>query len=138
MKNYTVAICIDDGLGLMLFGKRQSRDRVLISEFIESNGDKNIYISPFSRLLFEPHPSVRISDDPFAEAEEGSALFIENIKLDGKIDDIGTLIIYRWNRKYPSDVKLTLDPLKCGFKLSSKKDFAGSSHEKITKEIYVR
>ena len=138
MKNYTVAVCVDDGGGLLLFGKRQSRDRVLIAEFVESNSDKNIYIAPFSKLLFESYPSVTVSDDPFSVAEEGSAIFVENLRIDERLDSVSTLIIYRWNRKYPSDVKFNVDPLKCGFKLKSSVDFEGSSHEKITKEIYER
>ena len=133
MKNYTVAVCVDDGQGLMLFGKRQSRDRVLISEFV-----KKIYIAPFSKLLFEQYPDVSVADDPFSVAEEGSAIFVENLRIDERLDSVSTLIIYRWNRKYPSDVKFNVDPIKCGFKLKSSVDFKGSSHEKITKEIYER
>jgi hypothetical protein len=138
MKNYTVAVCVDDGQGLMLFGKRQSRDRVLISEFVESNSDKRIYIAPFSKLLFEEYPSVTVADDPFSVAAEGSAIFVENVRIDERLDSISTLIVYSWNRKYPSDVKFNVDPLKNGFKLKSSVDFRGSSHEKITKEIYQR
>jgi hypothetical protein len=138
MKNYTVAVCVDDGQGLMLFGKRQSRDRVLISEFVESNSDKKIYIAPFSKLLFEQYPDVSVADDPFSVAEEGSAIFVENLRIDERLDSVSTLIIYRWNRKYPSDVKFNVDPVKCGFKLKSSVDFKGSSHEKITKEIYEK
>jgi hypothetical protein len=138
MKKYTVAVCVDDGQGILLFGKRQSRDRVLVSEFVESNSDKKIYIAPFSKLLFEQYPNVFVADDPFSTAEDGSAIFIENIRIEDNLDSVSTLIIYRWNRKYPSDVKFNVDPLKCGFKLKSSIDFKGSSHEKITKEIYER
>ena len=51
---------------------------------------------------------------------------------------IDTLIIYRWNRLYHSDVKFDVDVKKSGYKLKSSTEFAGSSHDKITKEIYVR
>ena len=138
MKNYTVAVCVDDDGGLLLFGKRQSRDRVLISDFVESNSDKRIYIAPFSRILFDQYPSVTVLDDPFSVAEAGSAIFVENIRIDERLGSIGTLMVYKWNRKYPSDVKFNVDPIKSGFKLKSSVDFSGSSHEKITREIYER
>ena len=88
--------------------------------------------------LFEQYPDVSVADDPFSVAEEGSAIFVENLRIDERLDSVSTLIIYRWNRKYPSDVKFNVDPVKCGFKLKSSVDFKGSSHEKITKEIYER
>ena len=49
---------------------------------------------------------------------------------------IGTLVIYRWNELYPSDVKFDLDVVAAGFKLVESYDFKGSSHDRITKEIY--
>ena len=44
------------------------------------------------------------------------------------------IILYHWNRHYPSDLKfdLTMD----GYKLNETVEFEGSSHEKITKEVY--
>ena len=52
--------------------------------------------------------------------------------------DISRLIIYNWNRRYPFDRQLDISPAKMGFKLVSVTEFEGSSHEKITKEIYER
>ena len=49
MKNLTVALVLDEREGMMIFGKRQSRDRVLIADFVSSMGDTPIYISPFSK-----------------------------------------------------------------------------------------
>ena len=45
--------------------------------------------------------------------------------------------LYKWNRKYPSDVKFPKDMLN-DFKLEGSTDFEGNSHEKITEERYVR
>ena len=46
------------------------------------------------------------------------------------------VILYRWNRTYPADLRLTLS-LE-GWSLERREIFAGSSHEKIIKEVYRR
>ena len=138
MKKITVAVVLDDKEGMMIFGKRQSRDRVMIADFVSSMGDKPIYIAPFSKLIFEPHESVNIVENPFIESVDGSACFIESFALSPYIDMIETLVIYRWNKLYPSDTRFDIDVEKSGFKLESSYDFEGSSHDKITKETYKR
>ena len=45
------------------------------------------------------------------------------------------IVLYRWNRAYPADVKFTMPK---GFTLKESREFAGSSHEKITREEYTR
>lgn len=44
------------------------------------------------------------------------------------------LVLYRWNRSYPGDVTFPW-PLT-GWKLVETADFPGTSHEKITEEVY--
>ena len=136
MKKITVAVVLDDREGMMIFGKRQSRDRVLIADFVTSMGEKPIYISPFSRVIFEPYENVNTVENPFLECEDGGACFIESLALTPYIDMIETLIVYRWNELYPSDVRFDVDIEGAGYKLVSSYDFEGSSHERITKEIY--
>jgi dihydrofolate reductase len=50
---------------------------------------------------------------------------------------VDEVYLYKWNRKYPSDVKFPKDMLN-DFKLEGSTDFEGNSHEKITEERYVR
>ena len=138
MKKITVAVVLDDNEGMLLFGKRQSKDRVMIAEFVNSVGAENICVSPFSKRLFEAYKGVKYADFPISECKDGGACFIENEPLAPHTDVIGTLIIYRWNRLYHSDVKFDIKPLECGFKLESVSEFVGSSHDKITKEVYRR
>ena len=138
MQGIKVAVCVDDKQGMLFFGKRQSRDRVLIEELIEYAEGKKILINSFSKLLFPNDDTVKVCETPLAEAQCGDICFIENLPLMPFIDKIGTLIIYRWNRNYPTDKKLDVNVAANGFKLVSIKEFAGSSHDKITKEIYER
>ena len=50
----------------------------------------------------------------------------------------GKIVLYRWNRHYPSDVKWEPDLEGLGFALTETTEFPGTSHEKITREVYVR
>lgn len=131
MKNITVAICLDDKGGMTIFGKRQSRDRVLISELCDSV-DGIIYISEFSKALFAPHEDrYRVSDDPLTECPDGGVCFIEDLALMPHLSEIETLLLYKWNRVYPSDKRIDI-PLD-GFRVIEEHEFTGSSHDKITK-----
>ena len=138
MKNkICVAVCVDEFGGMLFNGRRQSRDRVLISDLLDFAGDKKIIINDFSLSLFKDYlDRIILSPSPLNEAGENAVCFIENLPLADYKDKIETLVIYRWNREYPSDKKLDVSPEALGLKLISSSDFVGSSHKKITKEIY--
>ena len=138
MKKITVAVCVDDHLGMTFLGKRVSRDRILVEEFMKMAEGKRVLASPFSKILFQNYPSVILCDNPLDAAQDGDFCFIENIYLRPHVECIGTLVIYKWNRVYPKDMKLDVSPDDCGMKLVQTTDFVGSSHDKITKEIYRR
>ncbi|MBQ8689536.1 MAG: ribonuclease Z [Clostridia bacterium] len=135
----TVFVCIDERGGMMFNKRRQSRDRRLIDDIARHAGDAAIYISDYSESLFEEsEASVICVSNPLESAREDSFVFVENLPLYGHLDKIDTLVIYNWNRHYPSDVKLDIKPLEVGFRLGDSYDFEGSSHEKITKEVYIK
>ena len=138
MRNITVAITVDDKMGLAFNKRRQSRDRVLIADLCE-NTDGVIYVSPYSAPLFEEYSKrVAVLDSPLADCPIDSTCFVEMTELKDHIDDISALTVYRWNRHYPSDKKLDIDIESCGFTLSQSYEFVGKSHDKITKEIYKK
>lgn len=131
-----VAITIDDNGGMMFNKRRQSRDRLLIKDLCEKT-KTFIYISPYSALLFEDFKDKTIVvDNPLLNCPDGECAFVEGLHLKDHIDAIDELIVYSWNKVYPSDVKLDIDIKDSGFKMVSKYDFTGNSHEKITKGIY--
>ena len=131
-----VAVCVDDAQGMTFFGKRQSSDRVLIEEFITSNKGRRVYITPFSARIFQNYPEVIQSATALDDAGEGDVCFIENLPLAPYASRIEELVVYRWNRSYPSDFKLDLDLTE--WELVGGSEFSGSSHDNITKEIYKR
>ena len=128
-----VIICIDDNQGMLFNKRRQSRDAKVLEDIVSLTNE--VWISPFSEKLFEGM-NLKIMVDPMFlfQAGTGEFCFVENQKLLPYKDDIEQLIIYKWNRSYPSDFKLDLDLNE--WKLIEAVDFAGNSHEKITREIY--
>lgn len=135
----TVFVCIDDRGGMLFNKRRQSRDSKVIEDVARTVGDGLLYISDFSEILFaESDASVISVPDPLDSAGDGSFVFVENLHLGEYVDKIDRLIIYKWNRKYPCDFELDVTPSTAGFKKKSTREFKGTSHDKITREDYVK
>ena len=136
MRNITVAITVDDRMGLAFNKRRQSRDKALIADLCDTTGG-SILVSGYSAPLFDEHADrITVVDDPLAQCHDGGCCFVEMTHLSDHLADISKLTVYRWNRLYPSDKKLDINPVECGFKVISEREFVGNSHDKITKVIY--
>ena len=124
-------VCLDDKNGMLFNKRRQSRDKILIENMLELCKGGRLYTNKYSSALF-PENSVAVCEE-FENIENGF-VFAENFVVDE--EKIQEIIIYKWNRVYPEDTffNISLD----GWNLAEKVDFAGSSHEKITRERYVR
>ena len=132
-----VIICIDENQGMLFNKRRQSKDIKVIEDIASLT--KELWISPFSEKLFidekvKTNLVIQVRDNAISHASEGSYCFVENEKLIPYQDKIEQLIVYKWNRSYPSDFKLDLNLNE--WKLIETVDFVGNSHEKITREIY--
>lgn len=129
-----VIICLDDNQGMLFNKRRQSRDAKVIEDI--SRLTNQLWISPFSEKLFEDiNIEIIISNALLEQAPKESYCFIEDQILKPYESNIEQLVIYKWNRKYPSDFKLDLNLNE--WKLIGSVDFVGNSHDKITKEIYI-
>ena len=126
-------ICIDDEGGMAFMGRRVSRDRVVTEDIATISGD-NLAVFQYSERLFrEAGHSPRVISD---RADGCDALFIEDRSPRDYLGKSDTLVIYKWNRLYPSDLKMDFCPTELGFKLAESVDLVGNSHEKITRETY--
>ena len=124
----TAIIALEDKDGLSRCGKRLSKDRVMLSDI--KREFSHIFASEYTAALFtSPGYALPIPDPVPADA----VLFLELEDIPADADE---LIIYRWNRRYPSDREF--DPAANGWRLISSSDFAGYSHRKITKERYAK
>jgi len=135
-----VIVCVDDNNGMMFNNRRQSRDRILIEDVVKNVVGGNLLMAPYSEPLFKDSniDAFFLSEYILDEADPEDYCFIENKALLPYSDKIDELIIYRWNRTYPADMHLDIDPAALSMKHVSTTEFAGSSHEKITKELYKR
>lgn len=133
----TVIVCVDDKKGRSFQGKRQSRDLRVYQDILSLFGGKTVVCTPFSAPLFEAG-TVTVRERLFDGARAGEVLFSEQEDLLAYEDRISCMVLYHWNRHYPSDVTLDLDPRERAFFLESTEDFTGSSHDKITREVYRR
>ncbi len=136
-----IVLCLDNEAGLMFNNRRQSRDSAIIKDLISSLGGNALTISEYSRKLFAEYEDATrvIPDDEFTEAlakgDEG-VYFVENTDIAPFTDCITEIIAYKWNRLYPADLYCTVDFSK--FTIKSENEFKGSSHEKITKAVYLK
>ena len=133
-----VIVNLDDNNGMMFNKRRQSKDQVLNQRILDVTRSQKLYMNAYSYKMFEPFGSTKIivSEVFLKQAEMNDYCFVENCALSDYADQIEQLIIYRWNRSYPSDLKFDLDIND--WNLKSTFEFKGSSHEKITEEIYER
>ncbi len=126
------AVCVDDNSGMLFNSRRQSRDSLLIEDFLKSADGNTVFIKSFSEKLFAGF-DVSVDDNCLEIAGENDFCFIEDESLLPYSSKIKRLIIYKWNRKYPADFVFEMPE---DFMLKEVSEFSGSSHEKITKEIY--
>ena len=132
-----IIVCLDDANGMMFNRRRQSRDRILLQDICNTVGNHPLWMDTYSEPLWMAHNiQKRVSDRFLDEAEREDYCFVENRHIGGYMSQVEELTVYRWNRRYPSDFSLDIDPHACGLSLISTCEFPGSSHEKITKEIY--
>ena len=127
--------CLDDRGGMMFNGRRQSQDSELRKRILEKLDGKPLIMSPYSAKQFVEGGDILISDTPQSGAID-VVYFVEDLPF--SLENVKEITIYRWNRHYPSDVKLGVDLSKNGFILDYIYEFKGSSHEKITEENYVK
>lgn len=130
-----IMVCVDDDLGMMFNRRRQSKDQILLADMMSKV--EKLWIHSFSAKLLEEYEDKIIVDDDFLDkAGIQESCFVENKALVPYISKIEELVLYKWNRKYPSDFKFDIDLSE--WELSSQNEFSGKSHEKITCETYVR
>ena len=133
-----VIVCLDDTLGLCLNGRRLSQDRAIIRDIckdIAESGER-LFISRHSVPVFRGNGArAVVLPDPLAAASEcDGTCFIEFDPLDRYFEKIDRVTVYRWNRVYPSDLKIACDPA-LEFPNVTVTEFPGDSHDIITKEV---
>ena len=131
------AVCIDDRGGMLFNHRRQSQDRLLREDLLAEAAGRPLWMHSYSLRQFPAPPPNLCMDEEFLDrAGPGELCFVETVDPAPWRERMEGVILYRWNRTYPADLRLTLS-LE-GWSLERREIFAGSSHEKIIKEVYRR
>ena len=116
---------------MSFYGKRQSRDAELC--LIIKELTKKLYLGEKEQHLFElcgiEHENV--------DFEECEFILSEFNDYKDSLSEIREVIVYRWDKVYPSDRKLGYK-LEDTFRMVSMYEFEGKSHDKIIREHWVR
>lgn len=136
----TLIVCVDDHLGMAFNRRRQSMDRAVRTRMLALAGAEKLRMCPASAGQFPPEDAPRIyaGEDYLAAAGPTAVCFAETDNPAPYLDRLDTLVLYRWNRRYPADTFFPLDPAAGGWRLLRTEDFPGYSHEKVTEEVYAR
>lgn len=129
----TVITFLDEYNGMLFNHRRQSRDRVAIANIL-SSFPGSLRMTAYTASLFaEAADRVTVLDDPLAGAKDTDVCVLEApFEL---TPAVSPLVVYRWDKEYPADRRLELSDRT--WALQSATAFAGYSHEKITKEVWV-
>lgn len=133
-----VIACVDDRMGLSFCGRRQSSDRLLRQDVLQFAAGRPIWMDTYTAAQFSDcDPACLRTDEAFlSHAGSGELCFVERQSILPWKDEIEGVVLYRWNRSYPSTVSFDL-PLR-SFICTERVNFSGFSHELITREVYVR
>ncbi len=130
-----IIACIDDQNGLLFNHRRLSSDVMLTRRILENIGDATLWVTPYSAKLFD---GASVCVDPLLmdKAKDADYCFIEDTDMAPYMDKVSQIILYRWNRRYPSDRKFPA--LSSEWRLIATEEFTGNSHPVITEEVYER
>lgn len=129
--------CVDDKMGMLFNKRRQSRDSVLRERVLKMCAGKKLWMNEYSRKQFDAvAEGISVDEDFMAKMGADDYCFVENISPKAYEDRFKQIVLYKWNRVYPADLYFDID--LTNWRLAQSSDFAGSSHDKITEEIYVK
>lgn len=132
-----IIVCVDDKMGMMFNHRRQSRDIEVIRDMEDYLNGRPLWIKQYSEKIFEESSAMlHLDEELFTNAKEEDICFVEDENPGCFAERINEIILYRWNRLYPSDLRMKMD--LTGWKLNEVKEFTGKSHKKITREIYTK
>jgi hypothetical protein len=133
-----IIACVDDNMGMTFNHRRQSQDRVLRERILAAAKGNKLWMNHYSARQFSEDnaPQINVDENFLSEAGSGEYCFVEDCDITPYSRWVEKIVLYRWNRRYPSDQTLSMNLCADGWKLVYSEEFAGFSHERITEEIY--
>ena len=131
-----IIVCVAKNGGMLFNGRRVSRDSVLCDKVLEITNASRLLMNNYSAKQFADTSKIIIDDDFLNNAADDDFCFVENTAVPA--EKIDSIYRFNWNIDYPADFFFEIDPKECGFKKVKTENFEGSSHKKITLEIFER
>lgn len=97
-----------------------------------------LWMSPYSAKQFPEDSRIVVSDECLARAGEGEFCFLERERPSAYEQRMEKIVLFCWNRVYPSDMRWDVPVPSEIWRLQESSEFSGTSHEKITMEVYVK
>lgn len=134
-----IFIAIDNNNGMLFNKRRVSQDVELRNFILKSCGANLLYMNEYTFKQFANMENISniIIDENFLDNESTEYAFVENLNIETYVTKIEKIYLCKWNRDYPSDLKLDID-VSTNFKLISSIDVIGQAHEKITIEEWSK
>lgn len=132
-----IILTLENRNGMLFNHRRLSRDKKVCERILDYSKKKELWMNEYSKKLFvnlTDAEGIRV-DEAFLDKAQ-SVCFVENQDIMPYLPKIDTFILFRWNRDYPADFFFTVDLSQ--WNLISTEDFEGTSHEKITMEVYKK
>ena len=131
-----IIVCLDNHGGMLFNRRRQSKDSALRQHMLQMVAGGKLWMNGYSASQFSPEDDL-CADEAFLEkAGPQDYCFVENEDISAYVSRVEQVIVYRWNRDYPRDMIFPETLVSSKWKLVSREDFPGNSHEKLTQEVY--
>lgn len=134
----TLIVCVDDRFGMLFNRRRQSKDQALRADMLELTKNHKLWMNGYSASQFAENAGNICVHEAFLEqADPKDYCFVENADIAQYAPVASSVILYRWNRVYPADLRFPAELFADRWHLESRVDFPGTSHETITREVYA-
>lgn len=135
-----VIVAVDEKNGMTFNHRRQSQDSVLRENILALTQNGCLWMNHYTHKQFSDcnAPQIKVDDSFLEKAGIGDYCFVENVSVCLYEKNVEKIIKYKWNREYPADFYFDINVALPIWKMDEVEEFIGSSHEKITKEVYTR
>ncbi|MDO4618530.1 MAG: ribonuclease Z [Clostridia bacterium] len=132
-----IIACIEERNGMSFNLRRVSSDKKVIERIWKLLKGGSLWLSEYSAPLFKDTALQLKTDSAFlSKAQYEDYCFVENTDVTPYIAKCSGLILFKWNKKYPSDLKFPTESVVSGKIMKFSEEFSGTSHDKITMEVY--
>ena len=137
-----IIVCLDEHDGMLFNRRRQRKDSALRRHVLQMCAEGVLWMNRYSAAQFSEEDMgkdiIIVAENFLDKAGPNDYCFLENNDISAYADQVKQVIVYRWNRDYPRDMTFPTELFCRRWQQVSREEFPGTSHEKITREVYER